>query len=33
VAGIVRGEYGVGGFVGIDVATIRRFIASLKGPS
>lgn len=33
VAGIVRGEYGIGGFVGIDVATIRRFIASLKAPS
>jgi S1-C subfamily serine protease len=31
VAGIVRGEYGIGGFVGIDVATIRRFIASAAG--
>jgi S1-C subfamily serine protease len=31
VAGIVRGEYGLGGYVGIDVPTIRRFLATLPG--
>jgi S1-C subfamily serine protease len=31
VAGIVRGEYGLGGYAGIDVPTIRRFLSSLQG--
>jgi Trypsin-like peptidase domain len=32
VAGIVLGEFGNGGFVGDDVASIRHFLDSLKGP-
>jgi len=31
VAGIVRGEYGLGGYAGIDVATIRHFLTGLQG--